>query len=115
MEDRTKYRVGQVLARTKKLRRLRERHALEGLTVICLLLTVGLTGMFGAVIHGNPSIAPETETFATMLLHEDASGYVLVGVLAFAAGAFITMFCIWRNRHSRGGNHEKADSDTGTH
>ncbi|MEG1578442.1 MAG: glycosyltransferase [Oscillospiraceae bacterium] len=98
MNDRTAYRVGEVLTRTKRLRRQRERHLLEGLSALCLLLTVGLAVAFGGVMRGLPPDTLEAVTFATMLLHEGAGGYVLVGVLALVAGVMITMVCLWRHK-----------------
>ena len=40
--------------------------------------------------------------FGAMLLREDAGGYVLVGVISFAAAAAITALCFrLRNRENR--------------
>ncbi|MEG2421682.1 MAG: hypothetical protein RSB55_09025 [Oscillospiraceae bacterium] len=100
MDGRTEYRIKRVLARTKKLRHQRERRLLGGLSALCLLLTVGLAALFGAVTVGIPYGSPVTGTYAAVLLHEGAGGYVLVGVLAFSIGALITVLCLWwHKRH----------------
>ncbi|MEG1684015.1 MAG: hypothetical protein RR295_09285 [Oscillospiraceae bacterium] len=95
MEDRTQRRVNEVLIRTKKHRRQRERRLLGGLSAICLLLTVGLAGTFDTVTSGIPLGSPATGAYAAVLLHEGAGGYVLVGMLAFAVGVTITILCLW--------------------
>ncbi|MEG1878212.1 MAG: hypothetical protein RRY65_01975 [Pseudoflavonifractor sp.] len=98
MEDRTAYRVGEVLARTKRLRRQRERHRIEGLSALCVLLTAGLMATFAGGAAGLPTNTPAAEEFAAMLLHEGVGGYMLVSVLSLAAGVIITLVCLWRHK-----------------
>ncbi|MEG1857501.1 MAG: hypothetical protein RR216_02080 [Pseudoflavonifractor sp.] len=98
MEGRTEYWMEQVIARTKRRRRQRERQLIGGLRALCLLLTASLAGVFHTVTRGIPRGSPATEAYAAVMLHEGAGGYVLVGVLAFAIGAAIAIVCILWHR-----------------
>lgn len=53
--------------------------------------------------HGRRAGQPEAwGVFGAMLLREDAGGYVLVGVVSFAAAAAITALCFrLRSRENR--------------
>lgn len=63
----------------------------SGALVICL---VALLALFGRSGHG----IEDSGYAATSLLSESAGGYVLVAVIAFAAGVVITILL---NRYSR--------------
>ncbi|MEG1873968.1 MAG: glycosyltransferase [Angelakisella sp.] len=95
-KDTTAYRVKEVQLRVEILRRRWESILLTVLSCVCLMLTSWLSVIFVAL----PKASAITTGFGAMLLYEDAGGYVLVGVVAFAVGAVITGVCIWwHNRH----------------
>lgn len=116
MTDRTQYRMKAVLARSKKLRRRRERWLLFGLLTSCLLLTVSLAGTIGASTSGLPLAIPTMGEFGAVLLWGKADGYVLTGVLAFTAGALITTLCfrVQKKKQRRGKTAEEKQENENT-
>ena len=72
--------------------RRRQQRGVCGLSVVCALLFAALIQTAGMVIGpGQPSAVG---SFGAMLLRENAGGYVLVAVAAFAAAAAITALSI---------------------
>lgn len=104
----TEARVRMVKKRALQKRRRREKRALWSLSALCLLLSVSLTGVMGAVTgSGRPAVLA---LYGAILLHEDAGGYVLVGVIAFAAAVVITALCVhMREKQRQRNNAEKAE------
>ena len=74
----------------ERSRRKRRREAIS-LSAVCLLLFAVLTQTAGTVI--GPGQTAAWGVFGAMLLREDAGGYVLVGVVCFAAAVVITALC----------------------
>ena len=67
---------------------------------MCMLLFAVLMQAVGTV--AGPGQPEAWGVFGAMLLREDAGGYVLVGVVSFAAAAAITALCFrLRNRENR--------------
>ena len=65
-----------------------------------MLLFAVLMETAGAVVE--PGQTAAWGVFGAMLLREDAGGYVLVGVVSFAAAAAFTALCFrLRNRENR--------------
>ncbi|MEG0839831.1 MAG: hypothetical protein RSF33_08530 [Hydrogenoanaerobacterium sp.] len=106
MNDRTQYRVEQVLVRAKKLCLKREKHLLKGMSAMCLLLTISLVGAFGAVTSSLLPGTAEIAQFGAVLLWNGASAYVLIGVLAFTAGVAVTVLCLRMQRKKNCENNE---------
>ena len=88
----TARRVGLVKKRIRENTRRRQRRGIYGLSAACMLLFVALIQTAGMLIGQGQIVAQGI--FGTMLLREDAGGYVLVGVVSFAAAAVITALCI---------------------
>lgn len=88
----TETRVAMVARRVNVLHRKRENRLAAMLSMLCLMLTASLTGAIGAL--GGRGQGSVTGLYGTTMLFEDAGGYVLVGVLAFAAAVAITVLCI---------------------
>ena len=61
------------------------------LSVLCTLLFLSLVGAMG-IMQSQPINV--TGMYGTILLHEDAGGYVLVAVISFTAAVVITALCI---------------------
>ena len=96
----TARRVALVRQRVRKNTRRRQQHGIYGLSAACMLL-------FAVMMQAADVFAVQEQTaawgvFGAMLLREDAGGYVLVGVVSFAAAATITALCFrLRNRENR--------------
>ena len=87
----TARRVALVKQRVRENTRRRQRRGIYGLTAACLLLFAALMQAAGTVV--GPGQPEAWGVFGAMLLREDAGGYVLVGVVSFAAAAAITALC----------------------
>ena len=96
----TARRIALVKQRVRENTRRRQRREVGGLSAVCLLLLAALTQAAGTVI--GPGQTAAWGSFGTMLLREDAGGYVLVAVVSFAAAVVITALCFrLRNRENR--------------
>ena len=87
----TARRVALVKQRVRENTRRRQRREAISLSAACMLL-------FAALMQAADAFAVQGQTatwgvFGAMLLREDAGGYVLVGVVSFAAAAAITALC----------------------
>ena len=87
----TARRVALVKQRVRENTRRRQRCGIYGLSAACMLLFAVLMQAADALIA--PGQAAAWGSFGTMLLREDAGGYVLVGVVCFAAAVVITALC----------------------
>ena len=93
-------RVALVKQRVRENTRRRQRCGIYGLSAACMLLFAVLMQAADALIA--PGQAAAWGSFGTMLLREDAGGYVLVGVVCFAAAVVITVLCFrLRNRENQ--------------
>ena len=84
-------RVALVKQRVRENTRRRQRREAISLSAFCLMLFTALAGAADALIVQGQTAA--WGVFGAMLLREDAGGYVLVGVVSFAAAAAITALC----------------------
>ena len=85
----TARRVAFVKQRVRENTRRRQRCGIYGLSAACMLL-------FAVLMQAADAFAVQGQTaawgsFGAMLLREDAGGYVLVGVAAFAAAVVLTV------------------------
>ena len=88
----TARRVALVKQRVRENTRRRQRRGIYGLSAVCMLLFAALMQTAGTVV--GPGQPEAWGVFGTMLLRQDAGGYVLVAVVSFAAAAAITALCI---------------------
>ena len=87
----TARRVALVKQRVRENTRRRQRRGIYGLSAACVLLCVVLMQTAGMVVgQGQPAA---WGVFGSMLLRQDAGGYVLVAVVSFAAAVVITALC----------------------
>ena len=84
-------RVALVKQRVRETARRRQRREAISLSAACMLLCVALMQTAGTVV--GPGQPEAWGVFGAMLLREDAGGYVLVGVVSFAAAVVITVLC----------------------
>ena len=102
----TARRVALVRQRVRENTRRRQRREAISLSAACMLLCAALTQAADAFAVQGQTAA--WGSFGAMLLREDAGGYVLVGVAAFAAAVVLTIVCVrLREREIR----EKADPE----
>ena len=87
----TARRVALVKQRVRENIRRRQRRGIYGLSATCMLLFAVLMQAAGTVVA--PGQTAAWGSFGAMLLRQDAGGYVLVGVVSFAAAAAITALC----------------------
>ena len=87
----TARRVALVKQRVRENTRRRQRREAISLSAFCLMLFTALAGAADALIVRGQTAA--WGAFGAMLLREDAGGYVLVGVVCFAAAVVITALC----------------------
>ena len=87
----TARRVALVKQRVRENTRRRQRRGIYGLSAMCMLLFAVLMQAAGTVVA--PGQTAAWGVFGAMLLREDAGGYVLVGVVCFAAAVVITALC----------------------
>ena len=87
----TARRVALVKQRVRENTRRRQRREAISLSAFCLMLFTALAGAADALIVRGQTAA--WGVFGAMLLREDAGGYVLVGVVCFAAAVVITALC----------------------
>ena len=96
----TAKRVALVKQRVRENTRRRQWRGIYGLSAACMLL-------FAVMMQAADVFAVQEQTaawgvFGAMLLREDAGGYVLVGVVCFAAAVVITVLCFrLRNRENQ--------------
>ncbi len=84
-------RVALVKQRVQENTRRRQRREAISLSAACMLLCAALMQTAGTVV--GPGQTAAWGAFGAMLLREDAGGYVLVGVVSFAAAVVITVLC----------------------
>ena len=87
----TARRVALVKKRRHEYARRKQQREICGLSAACMLLFAALMQIASTVVGPGQSAA--RGAFGAMLLREDAGGYVLVGVVCFAAAAAITALC----------------------
>ena len=97
----TEKRVELVKKRVHEKYRRKKRRVICRLSALCTALSAFLVG----TVH---TAAGQTQItargmYGSILLHEDAGGYVLVGVISFSTAVMITVLCIrLREREHRG-------------
>ena len=99
--------VKMVQERIRQRRRAREKHGIFGLSAACLLLSAALVGLAGAAAGWEQ--AGVSGLYGSMLLHEDAGGYVLVGVLAFSVAVALTVWCIHFREKSKQSKEQRTE------
>ena len=87
----TARRVALVKQRVRENNRRRQRREAISLSAACMLLFAVLTQ--AADVFAVQGQTAAGGAFGAMLLREDAGGYVLVGVVSFAAAVVITALC----------------------
>ena len=106
----TARRVALVKQRVRENTHRRQRRGIYGLSAACMLLFAALMQAAGTVVgQGQPEA---WGVFGAMLLREDAGGYVLVGVVCFAAAVVVTVFCTRLRKNNQQQEQTKEDEET---
>ena len=96
----TARRVALVKQRVQENTRRRQRREVISLFAACMLLCAALMQTAGTVV--GPGQPEAWGVFGAMLLGVEGGGYVLVGVVSFAAAAAFTALCLrLRNRENQ--------------
>ena len=103
----TARRVELVKRQIRKNTRRRQKRGIGRLSAVCMLLFAALMQAAGTVV--GPGQPEAWGVFGAMLLREDAGGYVLVGVAAFAAAVVLTVVCM--RLHEREKEKRKHEED----
>ena len=106
----TAKRVALVKKRVRENTRRRQRRGIYGLSAACMLLFAVLTQAAGTVI--GPGQPEAWGVFGAMLLRDDTGGYVLVGVVCFAAAVVVTVFCTRLRKNNKQQEQTKEDEET---
>ena len=101
----TEKRVELVKKRVLEKCRRRERRGIYRLSAFCMALFTFLVGTVSAAV-GQAQVTAQG-MYGSILLHEDAGGYVLVGVVSFAVAVVITVLCIKLRERERCGHGTK--------
>ena len=107
----TARRVALVKQRVRENTRRRQRRGIYGLSAACMLL-------FAVMMQAADVFAVQGQTaawggvFGAMLLRDDAGGYVLVGVVCFAAAVVVTVFCTRLRKNNKQQEQTKEDEET---
>lgn len=105
--------VKMVKERVRQKQRQKEKRTIFRLSAICVLLSVTLVGLTKTLDGWEQ--ADLSGLYGSMLLHEDAGGYVLVGVLAFSVAVVITVFCIHFREKSKRMKEKQANKEEMKH
>lgn len=92
----TEERVRLAQLRAKELHHKRENRLIGGLASLCGVLSFFLIGTVGAITGGGRGNV--SGLYGSMLLFDEAGGYVLVGVVSFTVAVVITLICIRRGK-----------------
>ena len=103
----TASRVELVKRQIRKNTRRRQKRGIGRLSAVCMLLFAALMQTADRVV--GPGQPEAWGVFGAMLLREEAGGYVLVGVAAFAAAVVLTVVCI--RLHEREKQKRKHEED----
>ena len=95
----TARRVALVKQRVRENNRRRQRREVISLSAACMLLCAALMQTAGTVV--GPGQPEAWGVFGSMLLRQDAGGYVLVAVVSFAAAAITALCFRLKNRENQ--------------
>ena len=95
----TAKRVALVKRRVRESTRRKQRRGVYRLSAACMLLFAALMQTAGVVIGQGQTVAQGI--FGAMLLREAAGGYVLVGVVTFAASVVLTAVYMRLHEHEK--------------
>ena len=92
MTTRTEIHIQEICRRARQYRQQYERRMLSILSVCSLFFLACNTTLLKKV--QTPGIFAAANAYGAVLLRNDVSPYIVVGVAAFAAGVMCTIFCM---------------------
>jgi len=81
------------ILREKKQKMKRRIYAVSAVAV-CLVLIVGLSFAIPTIVTDSSAVEAQGMHSAAILADAAAGGYILIGVVGFALGAAVTIFCV---------------------
>lgn len=110
MDDRTQLWIREINRRIKLKQQRYRRRLCSGLSAMSMALLVGIS----LLLKNVPmlGIAEVPEAYGSVLLRNEVSAYIVVGIGAFAAGAALTILCIQYHKKQIQTEH-KNDRDDG--
>ncbi len=97
MSDKTKQRTLSILEKTAAIRKKYEKRNNTLLSLFSAVLIANLFVLLDEV--ASPGIAVVSSYGGSVLLHNDAGAYVIVGILSFILGTVFTLVCIRLKNH----------------
>lgn len=92
-------RVEMVKERIRQRQREIEKRKIFALSALCVLVSAALAGSMRTFMGTKRIAIPGL--YGSILLHENAGGYVLVGVVSFTAAVIFTVLCIKYRKQNR--------------
>ena len=106
----TAMRVKLVKIRIRKKQRQHEKFNFYKLAVLCVILSSSLVYMVYDAIGINKAVT--YGMYGSILLHEDAGGYIMVAIISFIAAVIITFICIkYKEKEDRRHIDDKNDDE----
>lgn len=94
-------RIARLHERAGEIKKKREKNMLRAMGGVCCVLVLGLAGLITHLGNGQHGIT-EGGLTGSSLLSDGAGGYVLVAVIAFAAGAAVALAArLYKERNSK--------------
>lgn len=100
MTGRAETHVREIYRRTRRYRQRYERRICACLLMCLMFLLTGITGLLRKI--RSPGLSSVTAGYGAVLLQNEASAYIVVGIAAFIAGVTLTVLCI---RYAKGRQH----------
>ncbi len=85
--------VQEVKRRSKERVKKAERRVRNGITAAVLIFVIAFAFVMYQ-IGGSRIASPDASSYGAFLLSREAGGYILVGVICFAAAVAITLLCL---------------------
>lgn len=94
-------RIARLHERAGEIKKKREKNMLRAMGSVCCVLVLGLAGLVAHLGSGQHGITQGGLT-GSSLLSDGTGGYVLVAVIAFAAGAAVALAArLYKEHHSK--------------
>ena len=108
MTGKMETRMREIRSRTQRYRKRYDARLCSCLTVCSLFLLAGIGVLFRHV--QTPGVVSVANGYGAVLLRDGAGAYIVIGLVAFAIGVTVTVFCI-RLKNKSTNRTERAEED----